>query len=61
MTLSEEAAAAINRYRDLPATELVREVAREVAEYSRGGMHIDDKVLLVVKVLDLPGLGKPDY
>ena len=27
-------------------------VAAEVAEYSRGGVHVDDKVLMVVKVLE---------
>ena len=27
-------------------------VAREVEEYSRGGGHIDDKVLMVLKVLE---------
>jgi len=55
---AERLAESINRYRDLPAADLVREVVREVAEYSKDGVHIDDKVLLVVKVLDLPEAGK---
>src|SRR6266478_6413711 len=51
---AERLADSIRRHRDLPANDLVREVVREVAEYSRGGPHIDDKVLMVVKVLDHP-------
>jgi sigma-B regulation protein RsbU (phosphoserine phosphatase) len=51
---AERLADAIRRHRDLPADELVREVVKEVTEYARGGPHIDDKVLMVVKVLDYP-------
>ena len=42
----------IRRNSHLSAKELVHVVAREVADYSRGGGHIDDKVLMVLKVLE---------
>jgi len=36
----------------LSAQEMVKVVAQEVEEFAKGGVHIDDKVLMVVKVLD---------
>jgi sigma-B regulation protein RsbU (phosphoserine phosphatase) len=36
----------------LSAQELVKIVAQEVEDYAKGGVHIDDKVLMVVKVLE---------
>ncbi len=43
---------AVHRHSHLPAKELVEAVVKEVTEYSKGGMHTDDKVLMVVKVLE---------
>ncbi len=42
----------VSRHRRLAAQELVDEVAREVASFSRGSAHVDDKVLMVMKVLE---------
>ena len=42
----------IRKNHHLSALDIVKVVAREVTEYARGGIHIDDKVLMVVKVLD---------
>jgi len=38
--------------RQLSAQQLVDEIGRRVTEYSRAGTHVDDKVLMVVKVLE---------
>ncbi len=38
--------------RHLSAQELVEFITRQVSDYSRGGTHVDDKVLMVVKVLE---------
>ena len=51
---AERLADSIHRHRHLPANDLVSEVVKEVSEYSKLGVHIDDKVLMVVKVLDPP-------
>ncbi len=48
---AEGLAAAVAKYRDRPAKEIVTKVLAEVNEFARGGPHIDDKVLMVVKVL----------
>ncbi|MGH6933676.1 MAG: PP2C family protein-serine/threonine phosphatase [Dongiaceae bacterium] len=42
---------AVHRQRDLPAPRIVENVLAEVDEYSRGGPHDDDRVLLVLKVV----------
>jgi serine phosphatase RsbU (regulator of sigma subunit) len=41
----------IDRYQDLPACEIVKSVAEELRAFSRGGELVDDKVLIVTKVL----------
>jgi phosphoserine phosphatase RsbU/P len=47
---TERLAAAVARHRDKPAKEIVEQVLLEVNEYSKNGHHIDDKVLMVMKV-----------
>ncbi len=56
---AERLASTARKYQHLSAAEMCQEVVREVGEYSRGGPHIDDKVLMVVKVLELPGGEEP--
>ncbi len=51
----------VQRNAHLSARELVELVGREVTEFSKGGGHVDDKVLVVVKVLEeLDPLAKAD-
>jgi sigma-B regulation protein RsbU (phosphoserine phosphatase) len=50
---AERLAATARLYQHLSASEMCQNVVRDVDEFSRGGPHIDDKVLMVVKVLDL--------
>jgi sigma-B regulation protein RsbU (phosphoserine phosphatase) len=52
---AERLAESVRRYQHLSASEICANVVREVDEFSRGGPHIDDKVLMVVKVLE-PGM-----
>ena len=49
---SERLAASILKYRHRPAQEIVDSVLADVDEFSRDGTHVDDKVLMVVKVSD---------
>jgi sigma-B regulation protein RsbU (phosphoserine phosphatase) len=49
---SERLAQVVHENRHLPAEELVNVIGREVSQFARGGPHIDDKVLMVVKVLE---------
>jgi sigma-B regulation protein RsbU (phosphoserine phosphatase) len=49
---AERLASTARKYQHLSASEMCENVVREVDEFSRGGPHIDDKVLMVVKVLD---------
>lgn len=42
----------VQNNQNLSAQELVKVVAQDVEEFAKGGVHIDDKVLMVVKVLD---------
>lgn len=49
---AEGMAAAVAKHRNKPAKEIVTEVLAEVNEFARGGPHIDDKVLMVVKVTE---------
>jgi phosphoserine phosphatase RsbU/P len=46
----ERLAACIARNREKSAQEIVDIVLREVTEFSRGGTHVDDKVLMILKV-----------
>jgi sigma-B regulation protein RsbU (phosphoserine phosphatase) len=47
---TERLAASIAKNRDMPAQDIVDSVLAEVEEFSRGGTHVDDKVLMVLKV-----------
>ncbi len=47
---TEGLAAAVARHRDKPAKEIVTAVLKEVNDFARGGPHVDDKVLMIVKV-----------
>src|SRR5262249_18342843 len=47
---TEGLAAAVAKHRHKPAQQIVDAVQAEVMEFSRGGPHQDDKVLMVVKV-----------
>ncbi|MDP9268146.1 MAG: SpoIIE family protein phosphatase [Acidobacteriota bacterium] len=49
---SERLADCIARNRDKSAQEIVDIVLREVTDWSRGGTHVDDKVLMILKVND---------
>ena len=49
---SERLAASILKNRHRPAQEIVDSVLADVDEFSRDGTHVDDKVLMVVKVSD---------
>jgi len=51
---AERLASAARLYQHLTAGEICANVVRDVDEFSRGGPHIDDKVLMVVKVLEPP-------
>lgn len=42
----------VKAHRRLSAQEMVNEIGRQVSDYARGGSHKDDKVLMVVKVLE---------
>jgi len=53
---TERLAASILKNRHRPAQEIVDSVLAEVEEFSRGGTHVDDKVLMVLKVSDNGGL-----
>ncbi len=50
---AERLASTARQYQHLSASEMCQNVVRDVDVFSRGGPHIDDKVLMVVKVLDL--------
>ena len=49
---AEGLAAAVARHRHLPAKQIVANVLAEVNEFARGGPHVDDKVLMVIKVTE---------
>jgi len=49
---TERLAASIRKNRHRPAQDIVDAVLADVEEFSRGGTHVDDKVLMVVKVAD---------
>lgn len=49
---TERLASSILKNRHKPAEEIVDSVLAEVEEFSRGGTHVDDKVLMVLKVSD---------
>jgi len=40
----------VRGYRQLPTQEIINRVLSEVDDFSRGGIHEDDKVVLVLKV-----------
>jgi len=44
----------VARVAKLKAKELVAKVCEDVTEYSRGGTHMDDKVMLAIKVVQTP-------
>jgi phosphoserine phosphatase RsbU/P len=48
---SERLAACIARNRDKSAQTIVDIVLQEVNDFSRGGTHVDDKVLMILKVM----------
>jgi hypothetical protein len=48
----ERLAASILKNRHKPAQEMVDSVLADVEQFSRGGTHVDDKVLMVLKVSD---------
>ncbi len=47
----EQLAQMVGRERHLPAAEIVKSVLTEVDLFSRGGMHEDDRVILILKVV----------
>jgi phosphoserine phosphatase RsbU/P len=49
---AEGLAAAVARHRHKPAQEIVANVLAEVNEFARGGPHVDDKVLMIIKVTE---------
>ena len=49
---TERLAASIRKNRHRSAQEIVDSVLADVEEFSRGGTHVDDKVLMVLKVSD---------
>ncbi len=49
---SERLADCVSRHRQLTAEQIVNAVLREVYDFSRGGVHTDDKVLMVLKVTE---------
>ena len=53
---TERLAASILKNRHKPSQEIVDAVLAEVEEFSRGGIHVDDKVLMVLKVSDNGGI-----
>jgi len=46
----ERLIAAVRNYRQHPTQEIINRVLSEVDDFSRGGIHEDDKVVLVLKV-----------
>ena len=48
----ERVVASVTKIHELKAKEVVLKVCDEVTEFSRGGTHMDDKVLLAIKVTD---------
>jgi sigma-B regulation protein RsbU (phosphoserine phosphatase) len=55
---AEGMAASVARHRHLPAKEIVANVLAEVNEFARGGPHVDDKVLMIIKVTEGGNLEK---
>ena len=49
---TERLATCVSLNRHKPAQEIIDCVLRDVEEFSRGGVHIDDKVLMVMKVTE---------
>jgi phosphoserine phosphatase RsbU/P len=49
---AEGLAASVARHRHKSAKEIVASVLAEVNEFARGGPHVDDKVLMVIKVTE---------
>ena len=41
----------VAKHRELPAEEIVNKVLEEVDQFSRGGTHEDDRVILIIKVV----------
>jgi len=44
----------VNQVPDRKAKDIVIKVCDDVTEYSQGGTHIDDKVMLAIRVIDEP-------
>jgi phosphoserine phosphatase RsbU/P len=53
----ERLVASVSRVPELKAKEIVMKVCDDVTVYSRGGTHIDDKVVLAIKVVEDPAAG----
>ena len=51
--------ASVSHVPEKKAKEIVLKVCDDVTEYSRGGTHMDDKVMLAIKIVDEPPSGKP--
>ena len=49
---TERLAECVSRNRHRPAQEIIDCVLTELEEFARGGVHIDDKVLMVMKVVE---------
>jgi serine phosphatase RsbU (regulator of sigma subunit) len=49
----ERVVACVSKIPELKAKEVVLKVCDEVTEYSRGGTHMDDKVMLAIKITDI--------
>jgi len=50
----ERLVASVSRVAELKAKEIVLKVCDDVADFSRGGTHVDDKVMLTIKVVEAP-------
>ena len=49
---SERLVASVNHVTEKKAKEIVLKVCDDVTEYSKGGTHMDDKVMLAIKIVD---------
>jgi serine phosphatase RsbU (regulator of sigma subunit) len=48
----ERLVASVSQVPERKAKEIVLKVCDEVTEYSKGGTHMDDKVIIAIKIVD---------
>jgi sigma-B regulation protein RsbU (phosphoserine phosphatase) len=51
---SERLVASVNQVTEKKAKDIVLKVCDDVTAYSKGGTHMDDKVMLAIKIVDEP-------